>query len=436
MSQPLIISGENAAAKDTPAMTLAQTASACERMLAPARSRCLQLYESSFPPSSIFPTTRLASIRGPLAAAMQKGWMVPTGVLVAMLSVTPHVFINALPSSALRCGSVACPGCASAHLRSLRTLRGGSSPAAATKKNAPALGERQLERLFGKPHSLDLKVAHNRATLVKLIKEHRLGGGEFHMVTLDGKDFHVPGTKKTDDGPSAHFTDMGINMGKSAKGELKGDVSAKVNAAKAAFSAATEYKGLQYSEAELNKLPKAEAEYRRELMARSKQAVKMEMGFESGLKAGLDVYKSVMQRFGSEDTDKAGITAADAWESQLPTKGVLQFRYRSKELQVTGSGDKTPEKASWAAQRASALNRARGAAAKTEQAAAPARPWSERMTEVVSFRFVAKKVFGLAWSVGSAAVAVAAWAWDSLRGLVAGSPKASAMRAARAAALS
>ena len=34
------------------------------------------------------------------------------------------------------------------------------------------------------------------------------------------------------------------------------------------------------------------------------------------------------------------------------------------------------------------------------------------------------------------AVAVAAWAWDSLRGLVGGSPKASAMRAARAAALS
>jgi hypothetical protein len=51
-------------------------------------------------------------------------------------------------------------------------------------------------------------------------------------------------------------------------------------------------------QAELSKMPKAEAEYRRELMARSQQEMKMEMGFEQGLKAGLDVYKSVMQKFG------------------------------------------------------------------------------------------------------------------------------------------
>merc|ERR1711998_347761 len=105
-----------------------------------------------------------------------------------------------------------------------------------------------------------------------------------------------------DTGPSSHFSDLGQGAGRTAKGEVKSKED-KLSAAKRALAAATEYKGLTYTEAELNKMPKAEAEYRRELMARSKQEVKMEMGFEQGLKAGLDVYKSVMQKLGADKSE-------------------------------------------------------------------------------------------------------------------------------------
>ena len=112
-----------------------------------------------------------------------------------------------------------------------------------------ALGEKQMERLFGTQYSLDLKVAHNRATLVRLVKDHRLGGGEFNAVTLDGKEYHIPGTKKgSDTGPSSHFSDLGQGAGRTAKGEIKSKDD-KVNAAKRALAAATEYKGVTYTEA-------------------------------------------------------------------------------------------------------------------------------------------------------------------------------------------
>ena len=132
----------------------------------------------------------------------------------------------------------------------LHALRGGAgdTPSKAVSEGA-ALGEKQMERLFGAQYSLDLKVAHNRATLVRLVKDHRLGGGEFNAVTLDGKEYHIPGTKKgSDTGPSSHFSDLGQGAGRTAKGEIKSKDD-KVNAAKRALAAATEYKGVTYTEA-------------------------------------------------------------------------------------------------------------------------------------------------------------------------------------------
>jgi len=312
------------------------------------------------------------------------------------------------------------------------TLRGG----AAAGKPGGALGEKQLERLFGKQYTLELTVPHNKATLVKLIKEHRLGGGEFNVVTLDGNEFHIPGTKGgTDAGPSSHFSDMGKGAGKSAKGERKDTSGDKVGAARRALSAATEYRGVTYTEAELRKMPKAEAEYRRELMARSKQEVKMEMGFEGGLKAGLDVYKSVMQKFGGDDKEDAAPSAAD-WEEKLPKRGVIQFRFKAKELQVTGSaGPAAPERAAWAAQRSAAMNRARGVAAE-ESAQSKPMSLSDRINEVISIRFVVKKAVAVVVSMASMALSIVAWAWDTIRALLGSSPSADSLRAARAAALS
>jgi hypothetical protein len=132
----------------------------------------------------------------------------------------------------------------------LHALRGGAgdTPSKAVS-GGTALGEKQMERLFGTQYSLDLKVAHNRATLVRLVKDHRLGGGEFNAVTLDGKEYHIPGTKKgSDTGPSSHFSDLGQGAGRTAKGEIKSKDD-KVNAAKRALAAATEYKGVTYTEA-------------------------------------------------------------------------------------------------------------------------------------------------------------------------------------------
>jgi hypothetical protein len=98
---------------------------------------------------------------------------------------------------------------------------------------------------------------------------------------------------------------------------------------KKSLQSAVDYKGLEYSEAELAKLPKAEAEYRRELMRRSKEApppprtkwtrrvshpvlighakqeIKMEMGFETALKGGIEMYQKLMGRSkGAEGGDK------------------------------------------------------------------------------------------------------------------------------------
>jgi len=58
-------------------------------------------------------------------------------------------------------------------------------------------------------------------------------------IHAEGKEFHIPGTKKgPDSGPSAHFTDLGRDAGKSAKGERKGGDD-KMSAAKKAFATAT-----------------------------------------------------------------------------------------------------------------------------------------------------------------------------------------------------
>lgn len=316
----------------------------------------------------------------------------------------------------------------------LRALRGGS----ATAKSAGTLGEKQLERLFGKQYTLDLTVPHNKATLIKLIKDHRLGGGEFNVVTLDGKEYRIPGTKgDSEAGASSHFNDLGQGAGKSAKGEKKDAPGDKVNAAKRALAAAADYRGVTYTEAELRKLPKAEAEYRRELMARSKQEVKMEMGFESGLKAGLDIYKSVMQKFGGDDKDSPP-SAAD-WEQQLPKRGVVQFRFKAKELKVTGSAGQVPlEKAAWAVQRSAAMSRARGVADEARATEKKNASFTDRVNEVISIRFVVKKAFEAGMALASVAVSVAAWAWDTLRGLLgsSSSPSTASLRAARSAAIS
>ena len=314
----------------------------------------------------------------------------------------------------------------------MRALRGGASPA----KAGGTLGEKQLERLFGKQYTLDVTVAHHKTTLIKLIKDHRLGGGDFNVVTLNGKEYHIPGTKgDSESESSSHFSDMGQGAGKSAKGERKDESGDKVNAAKRALAAAADYRGVTYTEAELRKMPKAEAEYRRELMARSKQEVKMEMGFESGLKVGLDIYKSLKQKFGADEAKDSPLPAAD-WEQQLPQKGVIQFRFKAKEMQVTGAGSAHPKKAAWAAQRSAAISRARGAA--TEAQGAPKKPHSltDRINEVISIRFVVRKAVEAGVSLASVALSVVAWAWETARGLLGSSPSADSLRAARSAAIS
>eukprot|EP00802_Teleaulax_amphioxeia_P021323 Tamp_21672.p2 GENE.Tamp_21672~~Tamp_21672.p2 ORF type:complete len:267 (-),score=38.58 Tamp_21672:45-845(-) len=195
-----------------------------------------------------------------------------------------------------------------------------------------------------------------------------------------------------------------------------------------ALAAATEYKGVTYTEAELNKMPKAEAEYRRELMARSKQEIKMEMGFEQGLKAGLDVYKSVMQKFGADKSDDTPSTTD--WESLLPAKGVLQCRFKAKEIQRTGKTD-----AAVALERAASLKRARGSVA-AEEEKKESLSFTDRINRVMSVKFIVIKAVEIGISIGTVALSIVAWAWDTVRGLIGSSPKAEAVRAARAAALS
>lgn len=59
-----------------------------------------------------------------------------------------------------------------------------------------------------------MKLQGNVDKLVKFIKDHRLGGGDFHVVTLDGKEFQIPGVKKdSESGASSHFTDLGQGAG-------------------------------------------------------------------------------------------------------------------------------------------------------------------------------------------------------------------------------
>ena len=59
-----------------------------------------------------------------------------------------------------------------------------------------------------------MKLQGNVDKLVKFISDHRRGGGEFNVVTLDGKEFHIPGVKKeSESGASSHFTDMGQGAG-------------------------------------------------------------------------------------------------------------------------------------------------------------------------------------------------------------------------------
>jgi hypothetical protein len=162
--------------------------------------------------------------------------------------------------------------------------------------------------MLGARYTLDLSQDDKRNALVKLIKQHRQGFGEFNAVTLDGAAFSIPGTKQTSAGGSTseHFDNMGKGAGRSAKGEMPkpqgvvGGIDLKKS-----LQSAVDYKGLEYSEAELAKLPKAEAEYRRELMRRSKQEIKMEMGFETALKGGIEMYQKLMGRSkGAEGGDK------------------------------------------------------------------------------------------------------------------------------------
>jgi len=194
--------------------------------------------------------------------------------------------------------------------------------------------------MMGARFTLDLTQEKKRTALVELIKQHRQGYGEFNGVNLDGKPYTIPGTKaEATSGADDHFSAMGKDAGRSTKVEQKIQKMPGGIDLKKSLQSAVEYKGLTYTEADLAKLPKAEAEYRRELMKQSKQEVKMELGFEPILQAGMEVYKMIKERFGGllpEEGEK--MDAVPDYIAKIPITGILSLRFKAKEV-TRASGD-------------------------------------------------------------------------------------------------
>eukprot|EP00960_Hanusia_phi_P068230 766792-Hanusia_phi.AAC.1 len=101
----------------------------------------------------------------------------------------------------------------------LLALRGGSGANPKTQKIS--LDETRLQKMLGTPYTLDMSRDQDRQEVIKLIKQHRLGGGEFNAVVLNGVDFNLPGTNSlVSEKENEHFKEL-KGKGQSAKGEKK-----------------------------------------------------------------------------------------------------------------------------------------------------------------------------------------------------------------------
>ena len=191
-----------------------------------------------------------------------------------------------------------------------------------------------LHPLTGVKYMLDMSQEGDRKTLVKLVREHQNGGGDFNMVKKDGVDYAIHGVEVADEESttSDHFAGM---KGQAAKVTAPVAKSAGKNMENA-IKDKLQYKGLQYTAADFAKMGKSEAEYRRQLMAMSKQELKMEL-------PGGDILNGAISFFGGMFGGKKEEANRDATEEELctaidrklPSKGVLHFRFKVRSILAT-----------------------------------------------------------------------------------------------------
>jgi len=309
-------------------------------------------------------------------------------------------------------------------------MRGGS--AAKGKPDKAGLNEEALKRMLGVKYMLDLSQESDRKTLIKLVREHREEGGQFNMVKKDGEDYQIFGVVSGDEEEEggSHFDGMKGQAAQRIEAPQKGGAGSAVqNAVKDKL----QYKGLQYSAADLSKMTRSEREYRMQLMAMSKEEVKMEMPGEGLISGALDLYKSW---FGKKEEDTGDEPTGEAFDklldNKLPSKGVLHFRFKSKPKKTTSAtvASSAPlQSASWASARKTSVARSASGAAGKEggEEDEAGESFLQRVQRIASPRFIASTILGIALRVATAVLGIV----SSLLKAITGRSAAADMRRVR-----
>uniref|UniRef100_A0A6T8PQK5 Uncharacterized protein n=1 Tax=Hemiselmis andersenii TaxID=464988 RepID=A0A6T8PQK5_HEMAN len=312
-------------------------------------------------------------------------------------------------------GSVARTGHAGACLR----MRGGS--AAKGKPDKAGLNEEALKRMLGVKYMLDLSQESDRKTLIKLVREHREEGGQFNMVKKDGEDYQIFGVVGADEDEEggSHFDGMKGQAAQKIEAPQKGGAGSAVrNAVKDKL----QYSGLQYSAADLSKMTRSEREYRMQLMAMSKDEVKMEMPGGELLNGALNLYKSW---FGKKDEETGDEPTGEAFgkllDNKLPSKGILHFRFKSrpkKTTSATASSSSPLQSAAWASARKTSVARSAssGVAKDGEEEEEVEESFLQKVQRMATPKYIATTILGIAFKVVSTVLGIVASILKSLTG--------------------
>eukprot|EP00285_Hemiselmis_virescens_P009566 CAMPEP_0173385096 /NCGR_PEP_ID=MMETSP1356-20130122/7690_1 /TAXON_ID=77927 ORGANISM="Hemiselmis virescens, Strain PCC157" /NCGR_SAMPLE_ID=MMETSP1356 /ASSEMBLY_ACC=CAM_ASM_000847 /LENGTH=233 /DNA_ID=CAMNT_0014340747 /DNA_START=342 /DNA_END=1043 /DNA_ORIENTATION=- len=174
-----------------------------------------------------------------------------------------------------------------------------------------------------------------------------------------------------------------------------------------------QYKGLQYSAADFSKMTRSEAEYRRQLMAMSKEEVKMEMPGGELINGAIGLYKSWFgKKEEANDDEPTGEAFERLLENKLPAKGILHFRFKAKPKRTTttsSSASSTPlASASWAAARKTSVARGATAAgsASKEDGEEVEESFLQKVQRMVTPRYIATTLFGIALKVATTVLSI------------------------------